>query len=121
MANMAKIRSRMQLVSVANSLRELGLAVQGDKCSGKFYGPKYSRPSNHAKRTLLTSLVCRAGRGEPSVLQELAVVGGNDRMDGGLRHARVPPEPRRPQARKKGTRESQNKKHTAPQKDRFRG
>jgi hypothetical protein len=93
------------------------LAFQGNHLfQGNFYGINIYDISNPAKTTLLTSMVCPGGQGDPSVYKNLlfmSVEMANGRLDCGTQG--FPPAPPAPQA------EGAEPKPPAAQKDRFRG
>jgi hypothetical protein len=103
------------------------LAFQGNHLfQGNFYGVSIYDISNPAKTTLLTSMVCPGGQGDPSVYKNLlfmSVEMPNGRLDCGTEG--FPPEPQPPVApageEKKPTAGEKKKPPPAPQKDRFRG
>ncbi|HUS10825.1 MAG TPA: hypothetical protein VMZ30_10195 [Pyrinomonadaceae bacterium] len=107
------------------------LAFQGNHLfQGNFYGLSIYDISNPAKTTLLTSMVCPGGQGDPSVYKNLlfmSVEMPNGRLDCGTEG--FPPEPQLPAGEqkppageeKKAAAGEVKKPPPAPQKDRFRG
>jgi hypothetical protein len=112
-----KMPKPMQLVMAQLAFANSDLAFQGNHLfQGNFYGLNIYDISNPAKTTLLTSMVCPGGQGDPSVYKNLlfmSVEMPNGRLDCGTEG--FPPEPQPPaKAEKKPT-------LPAAQKDRFRG
>ena len=107
-----------QVVLAQLAFANSDLAFQGNHLfQGNFYGFSIYDISNPAKTTLLTSVVCPGGQGDPSVYKNLlfmSVEMQNGRLDCGTQG--FPPEPA-PPAGKTGD----EKKPPAAQKDRFRG
>jgi hypothetical protein len=116
-ADAAKMSKAVQLVTAQLGFANSDLAFQGNHLfMGNFYGINIFDISNPAKPTLLTSMVCPGGQGDPSVYKNLlfmSVETLNGRLDCGTQG--VPPSPE-PAA-------GEEKKPTLPaaQKDRFRG
>ena len=116
----SKMPKPLKLVLAQLAFANSDLAFQGNHLfQGNFYGVSIYDISNPAKTTLLTSMVCPGGQGDPSVYKNLlfmSVEMPNGRLDCGT--GGFPPEPQRepPPA---GAKE----KPTLPaaQKDRFRG
>jgi hypothetical protein len=124
-----------QLVRAELAFANSDLAFQDDHLfQGNFYGINIYDISNPAKTTLLTSMVCPGGQGDPSVYKNLlfmSVEMSNGRLDCGTEG--FPPEPqpaaspageqKQPPAaeEKKASAEEEKKPPPAPQKDRFRG
>lgn len=113
----AKIPKSVQLVFAQLAFANSDLAFQGNHLFlGNFYGINIYDISNPAKTSLLTSMVCPGGQGDPSVYKNLlfmSVEMPNGRLDCGTQG--FPPEPQPPAG--------EEKKETLPaaQKDRFRG
>jgi hypothetical protein len=119
----AKIPKPIQLVIAQLAFANSDLAFQGKHLfQGNFYGMNIFDISNPAKPTLLTSMVCPGGQGDPSVYKNLlfmSVEMPNGRLDCGTQG--FPPEPQpEPQPQPPA---GEEKKPTPPaaQKDRFRG
>jgi hypothetical protein len=112
-----KIPKPMQLVIAQLAFSNSDLAFQGNHLfQGNFYGMDIFDISNPRKASLLTTLVCPGGQGDPSVYKNLlfmSVEMPNGRLDCGTQG--FPPEPPQPEGapKKKGP--------PAAQKDRFRG
>jgi hypothetical protein len=106
-----------QLVIAQLAFANSDLAFQGNHLfQGNFYGVNIYDISNPAKTSLLTSLVCPGGQGDPSVYKNLlfmSVEMTNGRLDCGTEGFRPDPQPPA----------GKEKKPTLPaaQKDRFRG
>ncbi|HEY0431106.1 MAG TPA: hypothetical protein VGC61_04785, partial [Pyrinomonadaceae bacterium] len=104
-----------QLVRAQLAFANSDLAFQGNHLfQGNFYGLSIYDISNPAKTTLLTSMVCPGGQGDPSVYKNLLFVSvemANGRLDCGTQG--FPPEPDPPAG--------EQRKPPAAQKDRFRG
>jgi hypothetical protein len=115
----AKMPKPVQLVLAQLAFANSDLAFQGNHLfQGNFYGLSIYDISNPAKASLITSLVCPGGQGDPSVYKNLlfmSVEMPNGRVDCGTQA--FPPAP--PPAQTAG----QESKFTLPaaQKDRFRG
>jgi hypothetical protein len=116
----SKMPKGTQLVIAQLAFANSDLAFQGNHLfQGNFYGFNIYDISNPAKTTLLTSVVCPGGQGDPSVYKNLlflSVEMPNGRLDCGTQG--FPPEPASP-----APPAGQEKKPTLPaaQKDRFRG
>jgi len=116
-ADPSKMPKPMQLVIAQLAFANSDLAFQGNHLfQGNFYGVNIFDISNPAKATLLTSMICPGGQGDPSVYKNLlfmSVEQPNGRLDCGTQG--FPPAPPPPPG--------EEKKPTipAPQKDRFRG
>jgi hypothetical protein len=117
----------VQLVFAQLAFANSDLAFQGNHLfQGNFYGINVYDISNPAKTTLLTSMVCPGGQGDPSVYKNLlfmSVEMPNGRLDCGTEG--FPPEPQ-PPAEPAGEAKppaGEEKKRILPvaQKDRFRG
>ncbi|HEV7747192.1 MAG TPA: hypothetical protein VGO56_19510 [Pyrinomonadaceae bacterium] len=115
----SKMSKPTQVVMAQLAFGNSDLAFQGNHLfQGNFYGVNIFDISNPAKTTLLTSMVCPGGQGDPSVYKNLlfmSVEMANGRLDCGTQG--FPPEPPRPA----GQAESEKKPPPAAQKDRFRG
>ena len=113
----SKMPKSTQLVMAQLAFANSDLAFQGNHLfQGNFYGVNIYDISNPAKTSLLTSMVCPGGQGDPSVYKNLlfmSVEMPNGRLDCGTQG--FPPEPQPPAG--------EEKKPTPPaaQKDRFRG
>jgi hypothetical protein len=115
--NSSKI-PKPQLLSTAQlAFANSDLAFQGNYLfHGNFYGVSIYDISNPSKTTLLTSMVCPGGQGDPSVYKNLlfmSVEMANGRLDCGTQG--FPPEPQPP------TEDEKKQPPPAAQKDRFRG
>jgi hypothetical protein len=113
-----------QLVRAQLAFANSDLAFQGNHLfQGNFYGISIYDISNPPKATLLTSMVCPGGQGDPSVYKNLlfmSVEMPNGRLDCGTEG--FPPEPQPPAGdEKKPPAGKEKKPPPAPQKDRFRG
>jgi hypothetical protein len=115
-----KLTKPVQLVFAQLAFANSDLAFQGKYLfQGNFYGISIYDISNPAKTTLLTSMVCPGGQGDPSVYKNLlfmSVEMPNGRLDCGTQgFPPTPPAPEPPAG--------EEKKRTLPaaQKDRFRG
>ena len=90
-----RCRRRTQLVIAQLAFANSDLAFQGNHLfQGNFYGVNIFDISNPAKTTLLTSMVCPGGQGDPSVYKNLlfmSVEMPNGRLDCGTQG--FPPEP----------------------------
>jgi len=109
----------LKLVLAQLAFANSDLAFQGNRLfQGNFYGISIYDISNPAKASLLTSMVCPGGQGDPSVYKNLlfmSVEMPNGRLDCGTQG--FAPEPAPPAA------PAGEEKRTLPaaQKDRFRG
>jgi hypothetical protein len=116
----AKMEKPVQLVFAQLAFANSDLAFQGTHLfQGNFYGMNIYDISNPAKATLLTSIVCPGGQGDPSVYKNLlfmSVEMPNGRLDCGT--GGFPPAPPAPEPPA-----GEEKKFVPPpaQKDRFRG
>jgi len=119
-ADLAKIPKTVQLVTAQLAFAHSDLAFQGNHLFlGNFYGMNIYDISNPAKPTLLTSMVCPGGQGDPSVYKNLlfmSVEMPNGRLDCGTQG--FPPPPPKPSPSPGA--EPQFSPPPA-QKDRFRG
>jgi hypothetical protein len=128
-ADSLKMTKPVQLVTAQLAFANSDLAFQGDHLfQGNFYGINIYDISNPAKTTLLTSMVCPGGQGDPSVYKNLlfmSVEMPNGRLDCGTQG--FPPEPQppageeKPSAGEEKASDEEEKKPPAAQKDRFRG
>ncbi len=113
--NMSKIPKSMHLAVAQLAFANSDLAFQGNHLfQGNFYGMNIFDISNPASPTLLTTLVCPGGQGDPSVHKNLlfmSVEMPNGHLDCSTEG--FPPEPPTPAGQKKLP--------PKPQKDRFRG
>ncbi len=118
--DLAKIPKTVQLVTAQLAFAHSDLAFQGNHLFlGNFYGMNIYDISNPAKPTLLTSMVCPGGQGDPSVYKNLlfmSVEMPNGRLDCGTEG--FPPPPPKPSPSPGA--EPQFSPPPA-QKDRFRG
>jgi len=111
----SKMPNPMKIVIAQLAFANSDLAFQGNHLfQGNFYGFNIYDISNPAKASLLTSVVCPGGQGDPSVYKNLlffSVEMPNGRLDCGTQG--FPPEPAA----------GEDKKPSKPvaQKDRFRG
>jgi hypothetical protein len=123
----SKMTKPEQLVFAQLAFANSDLAFQGNHLfQGNFYGISIYDISNPAKTTLLTSMVCPGGQGDPSVYKNLlfmSVEMPNGRLDCGTQGFPPEPQPATPPAgeEKKKPAEEEKKPPPAPQKDRFRG
>lgn len=115
-----KMTSPVKLVFAQLAFANSDLAFQGNHLfQGNFYGMNIFDISNPAKTTLLTSMICPGGQGDPSVYKNLlfmSVEMPNGRLDCGTQgFPPAPPAPEPPAG--------EEKKYIPPpaQKDRFRG
>jgi hypothetical protein len=115
--NAAKLGKASQLVLAQLAFSNSDLAFQGNHLfQGNFYGINIYDISNPAKTTLLTTMVCPGGQGDPSVYKNLlfmSVEQPNGRLDCGI--GGFPPAPPAPAGQEK------NPPPPPAQKDRFRG
>ena len=116
-ADPSKVPSAMKLVLAGLGFANSDMAFQGNHLFlGNFYGVNIYDISNPAKTSLLTSMICPGGQGDPSVYKNLmfmSVEMPNGRLDCGT--GGFPPNPPPPAGQ-----ENQNQLPAA-QKDRFRG
>ena len=117
-SNTSKMPKPLQLVIAQLAFANSDLAFQGNHLfMGNFHGLSIYDISNPSNATLLTSLVCPGGQGDPSVYKNLlfmSVEMPNGRLDCGVEG--FPPQPPPPAG------EEKKKKGPPPaQKDRFRG
>ncbi len=119
----SKMPKPVQLVMAQLAFANSDLAFQGKHLfQGNFYGFSIYDISNPAKATLLTSVVCPGGQGDPSVYKNLlflSVEMPNGRLDCGTQG--FPPEPAPPSPPAEPTGEEKKPTPPAAQKDRFRG
>jgi len=113
----SKIPKGSQLVLAQLAFANSDLAFQGNHLfQGNFYGVSVYDISNPAKTSLLTTMVCPGGQGDPSVYKNLmfmSVEMPNGRLDCGTSGFPPPPPPAAGQEDKPPL--------PAAQKDRFRG
>jgi len=116
----SKMPKPTQVVFAQLAFANSDLAFQGKHLfQGNFYGFSIYDISNPAKATLLTTVVCPGGQGDPSVYKNLlfmSVEMPNGRLDCGTQG--FPPEPKPPAGL---TDEEKAKIIPVAQKDRFRG
>ena len=116
----SKMTKPTQLVLAQLAFANSDLAFQGNHLfQGNFYGVNIFDISNPAKTSLLTSMICPGGQGDPSVYKNLlfmSVEMPNGRLDCGTQG--FPPAPPAPEPAA-----GEEKKPNPPpaQKDRFRG
>ena len=116
----SKMAKPVQLVFAQLAFANSDLAFQGNHLfQGNFYGINIYDISNPAKTSLITSMVCPGGQGDPSVYKNLlfmSVEMPNGRLDCGTQgFPPAPPAPEPPAGEEK-------KPNPPPaQKDRFRG
>jgi hypothetical protein len=121
MSEIEKLPKPVQLVTAQLAFANSDIAFQGNHLFlGNFYGMSIYDISNPAKPTLLTTMVCPGGQGDPSVYKNLlfmSVEMPNGRLDCGTQG--FPPAPPQPSP----SPEAGPNQFTAPpaQKDRFRG
>lgn len=123
-SDLAKLPKPVQLVTAQLAFANSDLAFQGNHLFlGNFYGMSIYDISNPAKPTLLTSMVCPGGQGDPSVYKNLlfmSVEMPNGRLDCGTQG--FPPPPPQPSPQPSPPAGEEEKKAPPPaQKDRFRG
>src|SRR6185436_2367486 len=98
-SEIAKLPKGVQLVIAQLSFANSDLAFQGNHLfQGNFYGLSIYDISNPAKTSLLTSMVCPGGQGDPSVYKNLlfmSVEMPNGRLDCGTQG--FPPAPPKPE------------------------
>jgi hypothetical protein len=116
----SKMPKTSQLVLAQLAFANSDMAFQGNHLFlGNFYGVNIYDISNPLKTSLVTSMICPGGQGDPSVYKNLmfmSVEQPNGRVDCGTEGFPPPPAPPAPAA-------GEEKKQTTPpaQKDRFRG
>jgi hypothetical protein len=117
----SKMPKPLQLVIAQLAFANSDVAFQGNHLfQGNFYGVNIYDISNPAKTTLLTTMVCPGGQGDPSVYKNLlfmSVEQPNGRLDCGTQG--FPPEPSTPAGAE--PKPPAERKPPAAQKDRFRG
>ncbi|HSS18892.1 MAG TPA: hypothetical protein VLL54_02350 [Pyrinomonadaceae bacterium] len=119
----AKVEKASQVAFAQLAFANSDFAFQGNHLfQGNFYGLNIYDISDPAKPTLLTTMVCPGGQGDPSVYKNLlfmSVEMSNGRLDCGTQG--FPPEPPAPAAPPEEP--GKEKKQVIPvaQKDRFRG
>jgi len=116
-ADPTKVPGAMKLVLAGLGFANSDMAFQGNHLFlGNFYGVNIYDISNPAKTSLLTSMICPGGQGDPSVYKNLmfmSVEMANGRVDCGTQGFPPPPAPPAGQP-------NQNQLPAAS-KDRFRG
>jgi hypothetical protein len=118
--DLAKLPKPVQLVTAQLAFANSDMAFQGNHLFlGNFYGMSIYDISNPAKPSLLSSMVCPGGQGDPSVYKNLlfmSVEMPNGRLDCGTQGFPPPPPQPSPPA-------GQPNQPSPPpaQKDRFRG
>jgi hypothetical protein len=121
-SDIKKIPKPMHLAVAQLAFGNSDLAFQGTHLfQGNFYGLNIFDISKPATSTLLTTLVCPGGQGDPSVYKNLlffSVEMPNGRLDCGTQG--FPPEPP-PPADEEKDKEKAKKRIPAAQKERFRG
>jgi len=116
----AKMTKPVQLVTAQLSFANSDIAFQGNHLFlGNFYGMSIYDISNPAKPSLITSMICPGGQGDPSVYKNLLFMSveiPNGRLDCGTQG--FPPPPPQPTPSP-----GEETKRVPPpaQKDRFRG
>ena len=114
----SKMAKPVQLVLAQLAFANSDLAFQGNHLFlGNFYGMSIYDISNPSKPTLLTTMVCPGGQGDPSVYKNLlfmSVEMPNGRLDCGTQG--FPPPPPQPTPA-----EGQQRQPPPAQKERFRG
>ena len=122
-ADSSKMPKATQMVMAQLAFANSDLAFQGGHLfQGNFYGFSIYDISNPAKTTLLTSVVCPGGQGDPSVYKNLlftSVEMPNGRLDCGTQG--FPPGPQPTAEEEKEVKEAKKQIVPAAQKDRFRG
>ena len=121
LSEIEKLPKTEQLVTAQLAFANSDLAFQGNRLFlGNFYGMSIYDISNPAKPTLLTTMVCPGGQGDPSVYKNLlfmSVEMPNGRLDCGTQG--FPPAP--PQPSPSPATEAKQFIPPPAQKDRFRG
>src|SRR5687768_17073999 len=116
-ADPANMPKPLKLVMAQLAFGNSDIAFQGNHLfQGNFYGMSIYDISNPAKISLLTSIICPGGQGDPSVYKNLlfmSVEMPNGRLDCGTQG--FPPEPR------PATSKENEQIVPSAQKDRFRG
>lgn len=119
----SKVPKATQVVMAQLAFANSDLAFQGNHLfQGNFYGFSIYDISNPAKTTLLTSVVCPGGQGDPSVYKNLlfmSVEMTNGRLDCGTQGFPSGPQPTAEE--EKQAKEAKKPILPAAQKDRFRG
>jgi hypothetical protein len=120
----SKMPKPTQLVIAQLAFANSDLAFQGNHLfQGNFYGVNIYDISNPAKTTLLTSMVCPGGQGDPSVYKNLlfmSVEMPNGRLDCGTQGFPPEPPPRRPQEKRKSRPAPGSAKRSFPRREDFR-
>ena len=118
---LAKIPKQIQLVLAQLAFANSDLAFQGNHLFvGNFYGMSIYDISNPAKPSLLTTMVCPGGQGDPSVYKNLlfmSVEMPNGRLDCGTQGFPPPP----PQPSPAAGADKKGPGLPPAEKDRFRG
>ena len=122
----AKMPRGEQLVVAQLAFANSDFAFQGNHLFlGNFYGISIYDISNPAKPSLLTTMVCPGGQGDPSVYKNLlfmSVEMPNGRLDCGTQgFPPPPPPPSKPDEEKDKEEADDNKPPPPAQKERFRG
>jgi len=116
----SKMPKSNQMVMAQLAFANSDLAFQGNHLfQGNFYGFSIYDISNPAKTTLLSTVVCPGGQGDPSVYKNLLFISvemTNGRLDCGTQG--FPPEPTPPAGQ---TEEEKKKVIPVAQRGRFRG
>ncbi|HEY7783305.1 MAG TPA: hypothetical protein VIB00_01185 [Pyrinomonadaceae bacterium] len=119
----SKTSKPVQVVMAELGFGNSDIAFQGNHLfMGNYYGLNIYDISNPAKATLLTSIVCPGGQGDPSVYKNLlfmSVEATNGRLDCGTEG--FPSEPKPPAAQPGQSEKDKKPTLPAAQKDRFRG
>ena len=122
---LAKIPKPLQLVAAQLGFANSDMAFQGNHLFlGNFFGMSIYDISNPSTPTLLTSMVCPGGQGDPSVYKNLlfmSVEMPNGRLDCGTQGFPPPPPQPSPQPSPAAGQENEKKPPPPAQKDRFRG
>ena len=124
LSEIEKLPKTVQLVTAQLAFANSDIAFQGNHLFlGNFYGMSIYDISNPAKPTLLTTMVCPGGQGDPSVYKNLlfmSVEMPNGRLDCGTQG--FPPPPPQPSPAPSPADGQGNQSPPPPaQKDRFRG
>ena len=122
----AKMPKGQQLVAAQLAFANSDLAFQGNHLFlGNFYGISIYDISNPTKPSLLTTMVCPGGQGDPSIYKNLlfmSVEMPNGRLDCGTQgFPPPPPQPAKPEAPAGKEDDDDNKPPPPAQKERFRG
>jgi LVIVD repeat len=121
----AKMPKPAQLVTAQLAFANSDLAFQGNHLFvGNFYGISIYDISNPTKPSLLTTMVCPGGQGDPSVYKNLlfmSVEMPNGRLDCGTQGFPPPPPQPSPSPQPSPADGQDNKPPPPAQKERFRG